>query len=329
MPKCTGCGTELPAAARFCSLCGKDMAAPQQPTPMNAAGAASAVAGPSRKMLPLAIGAGMVVVAAAAFLFLRTAGLLSAQKTETPVSGVLSAPPTRPAQAPVLAVPGTKLPSAPVIQAPGSIDNPMPEDIIAYLRWLKQFEAARRSLEARHEAKLLLIMQEVVKISLRGPAEWNLLGGDSEAPPDQKAAKTPNFNAELSQMVGEWNQAVGVFQARQPPNPCAPLATDYNNSLKTGVQEMSKLTNMLASTLKSLQASEGSPDSQTQDTLSYLKGEHKEHSASGNIDSNYQNANAALDSLRDRYTQIPADINKQNFDIQTRKGVAMPTIPGM
>jgi hypothetical protein len=332
MPRCTGCGSEVPGAARFCPLCGKDTAAPalQQTQAMGAMNA-GAVTGGNRNMVPYAVAAGLAVIAIAGFLFLKTAGLLSAKKTEAPTSGVLAAPPTQTAPAPIMTAPGTELPKAPVMKAPATVGNPMPEDVIAYLRWLKQFERARKDLESRSASQAMTDMQSLM-LDLTTGRSMGLLDADStgESPPEYK---TPNYAANMSKIIAEWNQAAAEFsrgnQQLGPPNPCVPLATSYQQALASGIQQMGQIQQMMTSALQSIKAASGQHTPDSTRAQSELFNQKNQRGMSRNVDTAFNDADAALDSLRDQYTNVPADIDKQHFNIETDSGNLKLPLPNL
>ena len=345
MAKCTGCGAALVPNARFCALCGKEAAttpgatqsfasAPvpthqtQMVTPTyQTAPSASSSSGSNK--VAIAVGAGLLLVVIAGLLFAKTMGVLTARKTEAPVTGVLTAPPTQTVQAPVLSVPPVAGPkAAPVLAPPASVGNPMPEDIIAYLRWLKQFEAARQRLEAKGAQQMTLCLQDLIKEYTTG-ASMGLLDGDSSgsAPPEHKPM---NYAAIIGGVIQEWNGASAIFQQKQPPNPCAPLATNYNQALTAGVQQMSQLQGVMTNAQEGLKANGGKSTGDTQNTLTQLFQQKNSKQMSQSVDGLYQSANAALDELRNRYTNIPPDISQGQFSIKSDGGsLMMPPGLGM
>lgn len=351
MAKCTGCGAELAPKARFCALCGKEAAiqpsqggatqafasAPvpahqmQYPQPTYQAGplAVPQPSGGGGGKVAAAVGAGVVLLAIAGFLFAKATGVLSARKTEAPVTGVLTAPPTQTVQAPVLSVPPVAGPkAAPVLAPPLSVGNPMPEDVIEYLRWLKKFEAARRNLEAKGAQQMTLCLQDLIKEYTTG-ASMGLLDGDSSGatPPEHKPM---NYAAIIGGVIQEWNGAATIFQQKSPPNPCANLATGYNQALTAGVQQMSELQGVMTNAQASLKANGGKSTGDTQQTLTGLFAQKNSKQASQSVDGLYGSANNALDEVRNRYTQMPADIDKAHFDIKSDGGsLMMPPGLGM
>jgi hypothetical protein len=341
MARCTGCGNALPAGARFCPLCGasstagtptQSMPAPQVTPQGNAYGqnpyAASAYAEPTpnKRKIALAAGGGVLAIAIALFFLLKAAGVLGAKPTETTAGSVLTAPQTVPNPAPVLNAPKVTTPEvkAPVLAPPKAVENPMPDDIIRYLRWLKQFEKARRALKAKNEADLALVMGEMIKAPLDAVMKW-----DNPDAPTAMPVIRPETWQKLNGIADEWNKANALFQSNPPPNACVPLALSYKNMLSTVIGTQVKLTSMLSTSLKSLQQTNGTPSADIQQTLQELYAEQNRKHMSRASDRSFVDANTALDTLRSQYTSMPDDINKANFDIEDESRVSVPNAPMM
>lgn len=328
MARCKACGTEAPPMARFCNICGAAVApataaptaaasgpAPLRPQPVPAAAPAQG-AGMNKAAL-VALVSGIVLIGAAAFLFAKSAGLLNAQKPTTPTAGVITAPNVQPAQTPILTPPQPTAPKDPLIQPPPTVGNPMPEDVIAWLRWLKWFEGERKRLETKSTGELILQLQTAIKEYTTGES-LGLLDGSFENG-DKPTKPAPNYGAAIGKVVQEWNQAAGVYKGpaggNKPklPDACAPLASSYGQALDAGIQEMTKLMTMMNNVLQSMSGQEGGAGAQG--ALQQLLQEKGSKSASRSVDALFSDANSALDSLRSRYTDIPRDIDGSNFRV--------------
>jgi hypothetical protein len=329
MARCTGCGAQLAARARFCSLCGKEappevIAAPPPGAARSAAvtaprpgAAANPAAAGGKKNVALITTASALALALLIFLGLKASGVLGAKRTEAPTAAVLNAPATEPVTAPVINAPAASPPpQAPILTPPVAKGTPMPEDVIAYLRWLKQFEAARRNLEDRGSAQLSVVAQELIKESMTGAQSLGTLDDDPTQASSDKRGLVFDF-APLNKVIADWNLATGKFQSYPPPNPCASLAMTYNGALSTSVREMSQIVGSFQSAMNSLNSSNGQPSSDMMNVLTDLKAEHRSHEGSKNIDAQYSDANTALDRVRDQYTDIPPDIDGQHFQIKS------------
>jgi hypothetical protein len=346
MGRCTGCGNSLPAGARFCPLCGASAASgtptqsmpaqPQvtqqsntpyhSPSPYAGATAYGQDAPNNKGKIALAAGGGIIAVAIALFLLLKASGVLGAKPTETTAGSVLTAPQTVPNPAPVLQAPPVAAPSvkAPVLAPPKPVQNPMPEDVIAYLRWLKQFEKARRALKAKNEADLALVLGEMIKAPLEAVMKWD----DPNAPTAMPTIR-PETWQKLNGISDEWNKANALFQTYPPPNPCAPLAGSYQRMLQTVIGTQVKLTTTLATTLKSLEGTNGNANTDVQRTLQELYAEQNRKHMSRASDDAFVAADDALNRLRNQYTSMPEDIDKNHFNIADESRVSVPQAPMM
>ncbi|GAB4466999.1 MAG: hypothetical protein OHK0029_38680 [Armatimonadaceae bacterium] len=328
MAHCTGCGAQVAANSRFCSLCGKEVAAPtvagknptampsqapqptqqygQSPYPGATTGTYAAPEANNKKKIAIAAVVGSVVTALALVLILRTAGVLGAKPTEVNGGTVLTAPETRPAPAPILTAPQVTPPSvqAPVLTPPQAQENPMPEDVVAYLRWLKQFDAARRSLENRGIAAYMQLPVELTKQMMN---EFDENNAGQPRPQRNKIAD------EIGYVVQQMNEATGKFQQYPPPNPAAPLASAYLNSLSTKTRQMAEMQGMVTSIFRAIDTS-GNSNSAAQEMLPKLMAEMQSKTMSQEADAADSGASNALNTLRGQYTSMPADV--RDFDIK-------------
>ena len=369
MIRCQKCGGTLPPHARFCSICGAEAvpASPQNATGTQTAmptngqtqninatqgfgrtsqfggtgelGATTAFVAPgggvsdaeaeNKKRTAIMLGgsAGLLLVAG---LIWGAYGLLGAKKPTTGGAAVLSAPPAQVTQAPVLTAPAPSVATAPVITAPPAQGNPMPEDVIAYLRWLKQFEAGRIALESKSEAQMMLVMQELIKVGMAGTASMGLLEGDSEEASKNPQPKTAIDTGAVNAVIADWNTATGIFQAKSPPNSCATLASHYNMGLTSSVTAMSQILGKGVAAIESINGANGQKTGEATDVLSFLTDQKNNASLSKNIEASFATSNQSLDALRSQYTEIPADIDKGQFSIKSGSagGINIP-IPGM
>ncbi|MDX1933397.1 MAG: hypothetical protein SFU56_12380 [Capsulimonadales bacterium] len=326
--KCPSCGAQTARGAKFCSLCGTAIPSatlsspanaapsvmpggvPPRPNPTATPGAYTppvTSAGPRRANV-LAILGGATALALILFLLLKASGVLGAKKAEVPTAGVLSAPQTRVAEAPVMNAPPVKQPEAPVLAPPEVKGNPMPEDVIAYLRWLKKFEAARRSLEYRGNAAYLKLPTMLTMKMMAHFDENNDQG-------QQNQGMTADVAAEIGRIVQELNAATGKFQAYPPPNPCAALAETYNMSLATKVRQLGKMQVAVSEIFRMFDA-EGNTNESAQQMLPQLLQEMTTRAMSQEADAADLAADQALNAVRAQYTDIPEDIDDRHFDIK-------------
>jgi hypothetical protein len=283
------------------------MPTPRQVTPTAAPYQPPVANNEGRQRNALLITGGAIVTALVLFLLLKASGVLGAKSTELPTAAVLTAPQTRVAEAPVLGAPEVKKPEAPVLTPPTTKGNPMPEDVIAYLRWLKQFEAARRSLEFRGNAAY---MKLPTMLTMKMMASMDENNADNKP-----QSMTGDVAGEIGNVVQELNTATQRFQSYPPPNPCAALATAYNRSLSTKVKQMAKMQVAVAEIFRMFD-NEGSTNNAAQDMLPQLLQEMTTRSMSQEADAADMATNEALNAVRAQYTDIPEDIDAQHFDIK-------------
>jgi hypothetical protein len=252
----------------------------------------------------------LLLLAVAGFFYARSSGLLGVAKTEVPSSQVLTAPETKPVAAPVLGAPQVDAPkSQPVLAQPPQVSTAMPEDIIAYLRWLK---ALNQRLQTMHSDTVS------TGTSILTTLYSDLANMASETEPSQ--GQTPNTSAtvqKLQKVVLDLNQVTATFQQRTPPNPCAPLATEYNKALQTAVGQTASMAQMYTRLISSLSQDAQQGTSSAQEMLPGLMRELSGEAMSKSADAGFNSADAALNSLRDRYTQIPSDIAPGNFQLRS------------
>jgi hypothetical protein len=91
---------------------------------------------------------------------------------------------------------------------------------------------------------------------------------------------------------------------------------------------MSKLMNTLNSALGSM-SGQGGDASGAQNIVRDLMGQKSSKSASKSVDALFIDANAALDAVRNRYTDIPPDINATNFRVISEGASLSLPIMGM
>jgi len=314
MSRCSSCGNPAAAGARFCSSCG----APVGTTPVGAPPPAvqspppapTSSANPERTGLSpstwAAIGGGVVLLGVAGFLFARSAGLLGAPSPKAQPTAVLSAPKTDPPPAPVLAAPQTDSAPAPILETPETASVPMPEDVAAYLRWLKKFDNDLRKVIADLEAVGISIIPELYTGMIDKVA-----GDEDQAPRSMDDTLTTRAEG----MVEQVNKLAMVFRQVPPPDACAPLAAAYTSALGSAVRGVAQLAGTYSRIAASFSGdvNQGGQDRQSMlpDLVKQLKG----GGLSGAIDQEFSAADTALDALRERYNQVPSDIRGGAFQI--------------
>lgn len=370
MTRCLKCGSTLAPHARFCSVCGAESAPPapqgsnvtqgfnQSPNGVNpnvtqgfsrtsafggadlgTTAAFNAQHNPNafnaeaenKKRMGIIFGGLGALVIVGGLIFASASGLLGAKKPDTGGAAVLSAPPAQTVQAPVLTAPAPDVATAPVVNAPPAQSKPMPPDVIEYLRWLKKFEAGRVALEAKSEAQMMLVVQELIKVGMVGTKGMGLLDGDSEeASRDAKNAGPTIDTRQVNAVIADWNSAAGIFQGKIPPDVCATLASNYNGGLTSSVKGMTEILGSGVRAIESINKAGGEKTGDASETLSFLTDQKNNAGISKNIESFFSASDQSLDAIRSQYTEIPADIDKAQFTIKSGNagGINIP-IPGL
>lgn len=321
MPKCSSCGTESAPNARFCAICGAQIAPPSPvspPMPVPSSPPSSGNLGSAQGLptspggLPpgawAAIGGGVVVLGVAGFLFAKAAGLFGAPAPGTKSTAVLSAPQTQTAPAPILSAPQTEAPPAPVLQTPASEEVPMPEDVIAYLRWLKRFDQVLREVNSRLESIGVSVIPEIYTGMI------SQIAGDGETPSRPAGSGVVE---RLSTITAELNQLTAQFRQMPPPEPCAPLASAYGDALVAAVRGSAQLITVFGKVAQSFSADVDQGAQDRQQMLPDLMKELQGGGISSGVDRSFGGANSALDALRGRYNRIPSDVDRGAFAIES------------
>jgi len=231
----------------------------------------------------------------------KTAGLLGSQPTTTKSTAILAPPQTQTATAPILQAPTTEAPQSPVLTPPGQTGIPMPEDVIAYLRWLKQYHADLRQLSSSLEG---VAMQIIPTMTVNG---YNQLFNE-----DENRINVPGQDqtrGRLLEVTSQLNQMAARFNGVRPPDPCAPLAGQYQQSMNLHLQQIAKLATLLEKIMEN--------PADAASLLPELTAEMGSKSMSGQADSAVKGADQQLNTLRERYIDIPSDINRGTFQIDT------------
>jgi hypothetical protein len=339
MARCTKCGTVAPAMARFCPICGTAVGpaapptnnqsagppqnapyAPRQVTPAQSGGYAppQPYAAPKRNnaaLIAALLGVGAMGIAG---VLLVKSGVLGAKPTSAN-GGVLDSPSTKEASG-ILKSPNTEAnsgvldsnpvapPASQVIAPPDNPGSPMPDDVIDYLRWLKRFHAGLGALNSQLEQVTLTIFPNMLQ------GIMNQVSEDDNTP---KGPNPEDPTAKMAEITQKLNNAAGMFQQKQPPNACAPLAQSYNTSLTVQVQQVQSMISMLGDITRSF--SNTDVNAGANDRMQKLTGLMQQKNSKGlsqQADALVLASDAQLNSLRARYTNIPADIDAAQFQVK-------------
>jgi hypothetical protein len=310
--------------------------------PRQVAPAQQAYATPKRNNAAIfAAVAGVACLGLAGTLLVKS-GVLGAKPTGGS-SGVINSPRTEPARPGLLTSEGVEAkpgglithqpvnPPAPEVLTPAdNPGSPMPDDVIAYLRWLKNFHNGLGDLNAQLEQVTIMLFPDMIKGIMDQASE-------TEVESQPKAPDTKAPTARLSEVTQKLNNAAAMFQKTPPPNACAPLAQSYNTSLTVQIQQVQSMVSMLGEIIGSF----SNPDAQAgaDARMQKLTGLMQEKSSKGlsqNADALVLSADTQLNALRARYTNIPPDIDAGQFRIKPLNSGFDPSklmggggIPGM
>ncbi|MFM7322797.1 MAG: hypothetical protein ACKO5K_14945 [Armatimonadota bacterium] len=261
------------------------------------------------------LAAGGALIAVASFLFARASGWLGAPAPKPSSSAVLAPPSPATPSAPVLAAPDPMAPQAPVLGAPPAQAVPMPEDVIAYLRWLKAYDRSLRDLQAELEGVGVAIIPEIYS----GLAAQAM--DDESTPPPAGSGVVSRLEGLTSRLNGK----TGEFRSQPPPEPCGPLALAYQQALDTAVVQCGSLVATFGKIAATFTGNVNSGAADRSAMLPDLMKEIKGGAMSRDADGQFRASGEALDALRARYTQIPSDIDRGAFRIEPLDSGMDPT----
>jgi hypothetical protein len=280
---------------------------------------------------PLVAAASVIALAVIGLGIAKVAGVFSAAPTATTNTGVLAAPNTEAVNAPVLAPPPVAQPSAaPVLEGPTpppAQTNPMPQDVIDYLRWLKRYEAGRQELKGQSEAELMTIYSMAAANQLKDALKTFDEDGNGASPGANADGGAQSMLNQTNGITQKWNVAVSIFQQKTPPDPCASLASTYNQMLGLLVTEQTQILSAAQGALTTASKPDGGDNPEVKNTLQALMTEATTGNMSHREDQSIVDSESALNSVRSRYSGIPDDINQANFNIQDQSNVSVPAPP--
>lgn len=207
--------------------------------------------------------------------------------------------------------PGGILSAAPQPRTGGGVftatHEPMPADVIAYLRWLKWFEGERHRMQLNQVFSLAPLATTA--------AYADLLSEDAppiQGPPELAVAR--RFEEKVSPVVKGWGATLEVFDQQAVPAECQALASAYRNGLTTTKSAIGIIFERTLGTIRQL-AGQKNKEELAQPTLSWLQSEKAGRTLSHQADSGFATANAALAQLRSRYREVPPDLDNTHFQI--------------
>ena len=192
------------------------------------------------------------------------------------------------AKAPVLTAPVPVVPSAPPPPVPAppapSLPPELPQDVLAYLRWLSHFEAARKTMEQRQT------------LERQNPTTRAWTGAGASA----DGALTL-----ITRHIDEYNRTAAAFRRQAAPPSCQSLAAYYAHALDQSATALSRTVTRFTTALASMDRN--NPQT-TEAIFEQLKIEQRSGPDAQQVSLSFAGANDALNTLRSQYTHLPSDI---------------------
>jgi hypothetical protein len=290
MNRCGGCGARKSSPLSPCTVCGlapapRRSAPPLRPPAPQLAPAPEPRGSTRRRQGFVAIFSLLAVVGSSSYLLGRA----------TNPGGVLSAP-------------GAGRQSGSVRGGIfAAARQPVPAEVVAYLRWLKWFESERHRMQLNQIFSLAPLATTA--------AYADLLSEDApplQGPPELAVAR--RFEEKVSPVIKGWSATVEVFDKQPTPAACQELARHYRAGL---THTKSALATIFAKTVGTIQKLAGQQDKESlaRPTLGWLQEQKEGKALSHRADDGFFAANAALEKLRSRYRELPADIDSAHFSI--------------
>lgn len=224
-PKCT---LELPSGAPVCPRCGTLVTEKESASP----------AAKSKSTLPYVVaGALLAIIIIALLMKMAFSGKSVTDAPQSPVTGPSLT------DAPVAPPGGPSVTNAPTPETPHAAMPPVapgkpapPQEVLDYLEFVKQVEAARHAL--LKDTSRALSMQTGAK-GLENMIDWVM--GDDSTPKDPLA----DVKREIGIQSQNWNNLIRTFDSRQAPAQCAEFAGSYRMGLTTEAQAMFRVSSII------------------------------------------------------------------------------------
>ena len=300
--RCGGCGARKSSPSSACTVCGMTPSPrwSTPPLPPRAPSVVRVAAAPShrRRQSFVALFSLIAVLGCSGFLLARSSkpsGLLSVmgQRAHPAGGGLFS-----------------------------GVRQPMPADVIAYLRWLKWFESERHRMQLNQVFSLAPLATTA--------AYADLLSEDAppiQGPPELAVAK--RFEEKVSPVVKGWGATVEVFDKQPAPAPCQELASTYRSGMINTKSAIGSILEKTVGTIRQI-AGQKNKEELAQPTLRWLQDQKDNKALSQSADDGFHAANLALAKLRSQYREIPVDIDQAHFLIvpeDSKLPFALPTLP--
>lgn len=322
--KCVRCTTELPGQAQFCLKCGTPVGSMPSAAPgaIGASARPSAIrmaspakTGPNKGLIAGAL-AGLVILAAAGYFGYRN---LTGRADAGPTGSNVLNKAGRAADGSGLLGAGARIGSSgPLTASKGANDTPVDTtSIMDYLKFLKEIEGQRLTLQKKQIADVMTQMQLV---------QAGTIGSQMQEGEDNIAKMQNDTYKELQKTMSnvstEWNTLSQKFASRTPPQSCQQLANSYYDGLGKASSATIQVMNKFS------QAMGGLSKGDTGSVTSIVEGlKEKDGKGMGSfskeVDDAFNRADSELAAVCDKFR-----IHK-DFDIKPDGGGSNPFGMGM
>lgn len=252
-----------------------------------------------RAMWPYAVAGALVLVILIALILQM---LLSGGKSVTGGDPVAVTGPSV-TNAPVIPQGGPSVTNAPAVTPPtgpalptGPEKQPPPPEVLEYLEFVRQVEAARHTL--------LKDTGRALSMTTNAKGLENMIGwvmGDDSVPADPLA----DLKKELGIHLNNWQMLIRHFDTKKPPAACVDFAGAYRMGLSNEVEAMRRVSILVNG------INLNSTESMSQ-ALTQLQGMKSDPNLQGNIDQAVESADSKLAELCSRLgIQKPFDVKKE------------------
>ncbi|HPP74297.1 MAG TPA: hypothetical protein PLU88_04125, partial [Armatimonadota bacterium] len=205
--------------------------------------------------------------------------------------------------APVIPQGGPSVTNAPAVTPPtgpalptGPGKQPPPPEVLEYLEFVRQVEAARHTL--------LKDTGRALSMTTNAKGLENMIGwvmGDDSVPADPLA----DLKKELGIHLNNWQMLIRHFDTKRPPAACADFAGTYRMCMSSQAEAMRRVSTLVNG------INLNSTESMSQ-ALTQLQGMKSDPNLQGNIDQAVESADSKLAELCSRLgIQKPFDVKKE------------------
>jgi hypothetical protein len=292
--RCVRCQAEIPSQAQFCMQCGTPVNAARSSgayPPMRPVSAATVRAGMNKRRAA-GIAAALLLLAVGAFLaWNKLQGGKVTEASGAPFSG-----------GPLTERSGRVGPAGPITEKPGRVEAGPPDkqEVIDYLKFLREIERQRVSLEQQQTGQVLNWSSQLTV--------QNLNAEMGDRPEEAHRQTYTKFQQDLAQWQNGWQELSKRFLSYGKPVPqsCAQLHDKYFNLL-------SKTSAAMATVANSFSQAMSGDASKALDALNAMRG-----TASSDVDQACEAADSELAAVCEKYNL------RKDYDIRPDSGASNP-----